>query len=80
MDAGATTEAVRQLQNTIMATVRANAGILEEQSGVTSSLTDSEIREQIEVVTNELKKYRQPLALFLGTRNSEFFRFFHSTL
>jgi hypothetical protein len=41
-----------------MATVRANAGILEEQSGVTSSLTDQEIREQIEIVTIELRRYR----------------------
>ena len=39
-----------------MKTVRANAELLESQSGVEPSLTDAEIQDYIEVVTKEIRK------------------------
>jgi predicted membrane protein len=57
LDMAATAEIQRDIQNRVTAAVRTNAELLEEQSGVESSLTDSEIREQLETVTQELKKY-----------------------
>jgi hypothetical protein len=38
-----------------MATVKANAALLEEVSGVEPSLTDTEIQEHLELVTSELE-------------------------
>jgi hypothetical protein len=58
LDMAATAEIQRDIQNRVTAAVRTNAELLEEQSGVESSLTDSEIREQLETVTQELKKYQ----------------------
>jgi hypothetical protein len=41
-----------------MTTIKANAELLEQQSGVESSLTDEEIREHLEIVTKELRKQK----------------------
>ena len=41
-----------------MTTIKANADMLEQQSGVESSLTDAEIKNHLEVVTNELRKQK----------------------
>jgi hypothetical protein len=58
LDIAATAEVQQDIQNKVMVAVRANADLLEEQSGVEPTLTDTEIREQLEIVTQELKKYR----------------------
>jgi hypothetical protein len=56
LDIAATAEVQQDIQNKVMAAVRANAAPLEEQSGVEPTLTDTEIREQLEIVTRELKR------------------------
>jgi hypothetical protein len=53
----ATAEVQQDIQNKVMVAVRANAALLEEQSGVEPTLTYTEIREQLEIVTRELKRY-----------------------
>ena len=39
-----------------MVTIKANAKLLEEESGIKPSLTDAEIQGQLELVTQELKR------------------------
>jgi hypothetical protein len=40
-----------------MTVTKSSAKLLEEESGIEPSLTDAEIREQLQIVTQELKKY-----------------------
>lgn len=56
LDVSASAEVQKEIKNKVMATVRANAKSLEEESGIEPSLTDAEIQEQLELITSELKK------------------------
>jgi hypothetical protein len=56
LDVGASTEALRELERRVMTAVRESARLLEEESGIESSLTDTEIREQLQLVTRELER------------------------
>ena len=56
LDSSASAEVQREIKNKVMATVRANAKSLEEDSGIEPSLTDGEIQEQLELITSELRK------------------------
>jgi hypothetical protein len=58
LDAAATAENLQEYENKVITAVRASARLLEEESGIEPSLTDAEIREQLEIVTQELRKYR----------------------
>jgi hypothetical protein len=58
LDITASAEIQREIQNKVMTTIKANADMLEQQSGVESSLTDAEIKNHLEVVTNELRKQK----------------------
>jgi hypothetical protein len=60
LDITASAEIQREIQNKVMTTIKANAEILEQQSGVEPSLTDEEIRDHLEIVTRELKKQKIP--------------------
>jgi hypothetical protein len=56
LDASASAEVQREIKEKVMATVKASAKLLEEESGIEPSLTDAEIQEQLELVTEELKR------------------------
>jgi hypothetical protein len=43
-----------------MTTIKANAELLEQQSGVEPSLTDAEIQNHLEIVTKELRRQKIP--------------------
>jgi hypothetical protein len=58
LDIAASAEAGQDIENKVLTAVRANAELLEEQSGVEPTLTDTEIREQLEAVRQELRRYR----------------------
>lgn len=51
LDAAATAENLQEYENKVITAVRASARLLEEESGIEPSLTDAEIREQLEIVT-----------------------------
>src|SRR5688572_30048548 len=55
LDMSASAEVQREIKNKVMATVKAGAKHLEEESGIEPSLTDAEIQEQLELVTSELR-------------------------
>jgi hypothetical protein len=55
LDVSASAEVQREIKNKVMATVKASAELLEEESGIEPSLTDTEIQEHLELVTSELK-------------------------
>jgi hypothetical protein len=58
LDIASSAEAGQDIENKVLIAVRANAELLEEQSGVEPTLTDTEIREQLEAVRKELGRYR----------------------
>ena len=51
----ASAEVQREIKNKVMKTVKASAELLEEESGIEPSLTDTEIQEHLELVNSELK-------------------------
>jgi hypothetical protein len=55
LDASASAEVQREIKNKVLAIVKASAKLLEEESGIESSLTDAEIQDHLELVTFELK-------------------------
>jgi hypothetical protein len=55
LDVSASAEVQREIKNKVMETVKASAELLEEESGIEPSLTDTEIQEHLELVTSELK-------------------------
>jgi hypothetical protein len=55
LDVSASAEVQREIKNKVMATVKASAELLEEESGIEPSLTDTEMQEHLELVTSELK-------------------------
>jgi hypothetical protein len=57
LDAAASAEAIQEFQNKIMTVTKSSAKLLEEETRIEPSLTDAEIREQLQIVTQELKKY-----------------------
>ena len=50
----------KEIQNRVMLAIKASAKSLEEQSGVKPSLTDTEIRNHLEMVVQELKDTKIP--------------------
>lgn len=56
LDVGATAE----IQNKVMLAIKASAKSLEEQGGVKPSLTDTEIRNHLEMVVQELRDTKIP--------------------
>jgi hypothetical protein len=56
LDMSASAEVQREIKNKVMATVKAGAKYLEEESGIEPSLTDAEIQEQLELVTSEFRR------------------------
>ena len=56
LDVGAAAEN----QNKVMSAIKASAKSLEEQSGVKPSLTDTEIRNHLEMVVQELRDTKIP--------------------
>ena len=57
---GAAAEIQKEIQNRVMVAIRASATSLEEQSGVKPSLTDTEIRNHLEMVVQELRNAKIP--------------------
>jgi hypothetical protein len=55
LEASGSAEVQREIKTKVMATVKSNAALLEEESGVEPSLTDTEIQEHLELVTSELE-------------------------
>jgi hypothetical protein len=55
LDVSASAEVQREIKNKVMETVKASAELLEEESGIEPSLTDTEIQEHLELVNSELK-------------------------
>jgi hypothetical protein len=55
LDVGAAAEIQKEIQNRVMLAIKASAKSLEEQSGVKPSLTDTEIRNHLEMVVQELR-------------------------
>ena len=58
LDVGAAAEIQKEIQNRVMVAVKASAKSLEEQSGVKPSLTDTELRNHLEMVVQELRNAR----------------------
>jgi hypothetical protein len=55
LDVGAAAEIQKEIQNRVMLAIKASAKSLEEQSGVKPSLTDTEIRNHLKMVVQELR-------------------------
>ena len=55
LDVGAVAEIQKEIQKRVMSAIKASAKSLEEQSGVKPSLTDTEIRNHLEMVVQELR-------------------------
>jgi hypothetical protein len=55
LDVGAAAEIQKEIQNRVMLAIKVSAKSLEEQSGVKPSLTDTEIRNHLEMVVLELR-------------------------
>ena len=60
LDVGAAAEIQKEIQNRVMLAIKASAKSLEEQSGVKPSLTDTEIRNHLEMVVQELRDTKIP--------------------
>ena len=60
LDVGAAAEIQKEIQNRVMSAIKASAKSLEEQSGVKPSLTDTEIRNHLEMVVKELRDAKIP--------------------
>ena len=60
LDVGAAAEIQKEIQNRVMSAIKASAKSLEEQSGVKPSLTDTEIRNHLEMVVQELRDAKIP--------------------
>lgn len=58
LDSGASTEALKELEHRVITAVRASADLMVEESGIEPSLTEEEIKEQLQIITRELKRYR----------------------
>ena len=56
----AAAEIQKEVLNKVVVAVKASARLLEEQSGVEPSLTDSEIQNHLEMVVQELRDTRIP--------------------
>ena len=57
---GERAEIQKEIQNRVMVAIRVSAKSLEEQSGVKPSLTDTEIRNHLEMVVQELRNAKIP--------------------
>lgn len=55
LDVGGAAEIQKEIQNRVMLAIKASAKSLEEQSGVKPSLTDTEIRNHLKMVVEELR-------------------------
>ena len=55
LDVGAAAEIQKEIQNRVMLAIKASAKSLEEQSGVKPSLTDTEMRNHLEMVVQKLR-------------------------
>ena len=60
LDVGAVAEIQKEIQKRVMSAIKASAKSLEEQSGVKPSLTDTEIRNHLEMVDQELRDTKIP--------------------
>lgn len=69
LDVGAAAEIQKEIQNRVMLAIKASAKSLEEQSGVKPSLTDTEMRNHLEMVVQKLRdtKIKKINKSFLGT-------------
>ena len=59
IDAGAAAEIQKETQNKVIGAVRASAKLLEEESGVKPSLTDTEIQDYLYFVVQELRNAKK---------------------
>jgi hypothetical protein len=60
LDVGAVAEIQKEIQKRVMSAIKAGAKSLEEQRGVKPSLTDTEIRNHLEMVDQELRDTKIP--------------------
>ena len=59
IDAGAAAEIQKEAQNKVIGAVRVSAKLLEEESGVKPSLTDTEIQDYLYFVVQELRNAKK---------------------
>jgi hypothetical protein len=55
LDVGAAAEIQKEIQNRVMLAIKASVQSLEEQSGIKPTLTDTEIRNHLKMVVQELR-------------------------
>jgi hypothetical protein len=58
LDITSSAEVQREIQIKVMTTIKANAEMLEQQSGIEPSLSDEEIHEHLEIVTKEIRRQK----------------------